>query len=158
MKKSVVLLFSFVLILFAGIFHQVKAQTISVSGFIEKGSVKRGTIAKGSIILSIPSELHINSNKPTSEYMIPTTVKLSGRGIKIGKIAYPKGKDRKFDFSEEAINVYEGQTLIRFAFTVPRNLKSKTIKIRALISYQACTNEVCYAPQKKEIFLRELVK
>lgn len=135
----------------------VNAQTISVSGSIEKSSVKPGKKGKGSILLSIPKELHINSNKPTGEFMIPTEISLSGKELKSFKIAYPKGKNRKFEFSEEAINVYEGKTLIIFTFEVPKRLKIKTIIIRALVSYQACSNEVCYQPQKKEIFLKAKV-
>ncbi len=157
MKKIAIKLF-FVLVLVGGISFSVKSQIINVSGSIEKGSVKRGVMAKGSIILSIPNELHINSNKPTSDYMIPTVLKLSSNQVKSTKINYPKGKNLKFDFSDEPINVYEGQTIIKFSFNVPKILKSKRIKIRALVSYQACTNEVCYPPQKKAIILAAMVR
>lgn len=157
MKKIAVKLF-FALALIGVFTFQTQAQTIGVSGSIEKKSVKRGSTGKGTIILSIPGDLHINSNQPSSEFLIPTTIKLHGKSVKIGKITYPKGKERKFEFSENPINIYEARTLIKFTFTVPRNFKSKTIQIRALVSYQACTNEVCYAPQKKWISLKASVK
>lgn len=153
MKRIAVRLF-FILVFVAALFSFAKAQTISVSGSIEKKSVKLGKIGKGSIILSIPKELHINSNKPSSEFMIPTEIELSSKEAKNLKAIYPKGKDRKFDFSEEKLNVYEGKTAITFTFNVPKNLKSKTVNIRALVSYQACSNEVCYQPQKKEVVLK----
>ena len=157
MKKIAVKLF--LVLAFVTVFSlYANAQTISVSGSIEKNSVKRGKIGKGLIILSIPKELHINSNKPTSEFMIPTEVKLSSKEVKNIKTLYPKGKNLKFDFSEEAINVYEGKTIIPFTFAIPKLTKSKNINIRALVSYQACTNEVCYPPQKTEIILKRLVK
>jgi hypothetical protein len=153
MKKNVVKLFLF--LAFAAFFSfSTNAQTISVSGSINKKSVKRGKIGKGSIVLLIPKELHINSNTPTSEFMIPTEVELTSKTARIGKIFYPKGEDKKFDFSEEKINVYEGKTIIAFTFNVPKKLKSKMLNIRALVSYQACSNEVCYQPQKKEIVLK----
>ncbi len=152
MKKNAVKLFFFLVVGTAGALS-ANAQTISVTGSIQKSSVKRGTTGKGSLVLSIPAELHINSSKPTSEYMIPTKVGLSSREVKNIKFRYPKGKDIKFDFSEEAINVYDGKTVIKFSFTVPQAPKLKTVRIRALVSYQACTNELCYPPQKKEIFL-----
>lgn len=153
MKKNAVKLF-FALVFVTAFSLFANAQTISVSGSINKSSVKRGKIGKGSIILSIPKELHINSNTPTSEFMIPTEIELSSQTAKINKIIYPKGKDRKFDFSEEAINVYEGKTIIPITFSVPKTIKGKSINIRALVSYQACNNEVCYPPQKKEIILK----
>jgi hypothetical protein len=157
MKRPVKKLF-FVLMFVCAFTFAIKAQTIAVSGSVDKSSIKRGVVGKGSIVLIIPKELHINSNKPTSEFMIPTALKLSSNQVKITKIIYPKGKNQKFDFSDEAINVYEGKTVIPFKFTVPKNLKNKTITIRALVSYQGCTNEVCYQPQKKEIILKGVLK
>ncbi|NJM53438.1 MAG: hypothetical protein HC846_08625 [Blastocatellia bacterium] len=157
MKKNAVKLILVVALI--GIFSFVSnAQTISVSSSIEKSSIKRGKTGKGSIILSIPKELHINSNKPTSEFMIPTEIELSSKEAKNLKAIYPKGKNLKFEFSEEAINVYEGKTMIPITFSIPKSLKSKMINIRALVTYQACSNEVCYPPQKKEIVLKALVK
>ncbi len=157
MKKIVVKLL--IILAFAIAFSTlINAQTIGVTGSIEKKSAKRGAVGKGSILLTIPTELHINSNKPTSEFMIPTTLKLASNQVKITQIIYPKGKNLKFDFSDEAINVYDGKALIRFTFSVPKSLKNKTIKISAVVNYQACTNEVCYPPLKKEIFLTAKVK
>lgn len=157
MKRIAVRLF-FILVFVTALFSFANAQTISVNSSIEKSSVKRGKTGKGLIILSIPKELHINSSKPTSEFMIPTEIQLSSKEAKNLKVLYPKGKDRKFEFSEEAINVYEGKTIIPITFSIPKNLKNKTINIRALVSYQACSNEVCYQPQKKEIFLKSQIK
>ena len=157
MKKIAVKLF-FVLVFSVVFIFSVSAQTISVGSAIEKSSVELDSKNKGTITLTIPKELHINSNQPTSEYMIPTAVKFSSNQAKITKISYPKGKNKKFDFSEVPINVYEGKAIIKFDFSVPKTLKTKIIKIRAIVSYQACTNEICYQPQKKEIFLTTKVK
>lgn len=156
MNKIAVKLF-FILSLMAVFSFVANAQTISVNGSIEKSSVKLGKTGKGSIVLTIPSHLHINSNKPTSEFMIPTEIELNSKEVKNLKIIYPKGKDRKFEFSEEKLNIYEGKTLIPFTFMIPKNLKIKTINIIALVSYQACTDEVCYPPKKTEIVLKAKV-
>ena len=152
MKKHAIKLF-FTLASLTVFSFLANAQNIAVNSSINNSSVKRGATGKGSIILLIPRELHINSNKPTSEFMIPTIVKLNSSEVTNLKIFYPKGKDKKFDFSEEKINVYEKKTIIPFTFSVPQLTKSKTINIRAVVGYQACTNEVCYPPQKKEITL-----
>jgi len=142
--------------LFAGSFFDVSAQTIS--GSIGNGAVSRGASAKGAIILNIPGGLHVNSNRPNSEYAIPTSVRLIGTGVRAGGIAYPRGKNRRFQFAENSINVYEGRVAIPFTVTVPRNFKGNTVRVRATVRYQACTEEVCYPPKNKEVTLTARVR
>jgi DsbC/DsbD-like thiol-disulfide interchange protein len=131
------------------IHYSITAQT--VSGSISKGVVKRGVTTRGSIVLSLPSELHVNSNRPGSEYLIPTEIKLSGRGVKVSRVVYPRGRDRKFQFTRKLLNVYEGRTVFPFSVTVPRKFRGKTITVRANVEFQACTEEVCYPPRKEVV-------
>ena len=129
----------------------------SVSGSIAGGSVTRGKAARATVVLSIPGGLHVNSNRPTSEYAIPTTVKATAKGVKIGRVSYPRGHNRKFDFSESPINVYEGRVPFTFNITVPSTFSGNSVAVRVVVNYQACTNEVCYPPKSKEITLRARV-
>ena len=136
-------------LIFAGAVVQVSAQT--VSGSIVNAT--RGGKARGSVVLSIPGGLHVNSNRPASEYAIPTTVKLSGSGVKVSGVSYPRGRNRKFQFSENVINVYEGRAAFPFTVTVPANFRGNTVRVRAVVRYQACTDEVCYPPKTTEVTL-----
>jgi thiol:disulfide interchange protein len=129
----------------------------SVTGSIAGGSVTRGKTARATVVLSIPGGLHVNSNHPTSEYSIPTTVKATAKGVKIGRVTYPRGHNRKFDFSETPINVYEGRVSFTFNITVPSSFSGNSVAVRVVVNYQACTNEVCYPPKSKEITLRASV-
>lgn len=144
-------------IIFAGLFLALafvftsEANAQSVTGSI--GTVKRGSTTRGTVTLSIPSGLHVNSNNPGSEYAIPTTVGITApRGVKVSVI-YPRGKNRKFSFSEDTLNVYDGRTTFSFNVSVPANFKGNSISFRVVVRYQACTDEVCYAPKSKEITL-----
>ncbi len=157
MKKLVLQTFSLVLFLSAaGIVASVNAQT--VSGSIGNGTVSRGKVSRATVVLSIPSELHVNSNRPGSEYAIPTTVRASAKGIKIGAVSYPRGRNRKFSFSESTINVYEGRTAFNFNVTVPANYRGDTIRVNVTVKSQACTDEVCYPPKTKQLTLTAVVK
>jgi DsbC/DsbD-like thiol-disulfide interchange protein len=147
----------FIAILFAAV-SVIQANAQSVSGSIANGSVARGGKAKGSIILNIPGGLHVNSNRPASEYAIPTSVRLSASGVKVGSVNYPRGKNRKFQFSENHINVYEGRAVFPFTVEVPENFKGNAIRVRAVIRYQACTEEVCYPPKSAEVTLTAKVR
>ena len=132
------------------------AQTVPVSGNL--GTVTRGGTTRGSIVLNIPGSLHVNSNRPNSEYAIPTTVRLSATGGNVSGAIYPRGRNKKFGFSEEVLNIYEGRTTISFNVTVPKNYRGSTIRVRAVVRYQACTDDVCYRPMTKTINLTARVR
>ena len=140
---------SLVIVLMAALaaFSQVNAQ--SVSGSFPGGTVTRGKAARATVVLSIPGGLHVNSNRPNSEYAVATVVRASSPGLKIGPVSYPRGKNRKFSFSENTINVYEGRTSFGFNVTVPPTFRGNRISVRVSVKYQACTDEVCYPPKTK---------
>ncbi len=155
MKKTLFsLIFSAALL--AGIVSDVNAQT--VSGSIGNGTISRGGSARGTIVLSVPGGLHVNSNRPGNAYQIPTTIRITAVGAKAGAVSYPRGKNRSFSFSDGTINVYEGRTAFNFNVTVPKKFKGNVVRIRAVVKYQACTDEVCYPPKSKEITLTATVK
>jgi DsbC/DsbD-like thiol-disulfide interchange protein len=157
MKKF--LLFSFLtlaVILLSGNISKTQAQTIN--GSIGNGTVTRGKVARGVVVISIPSGLHVNSNRPSSQYAIATTVKVSGAGVRVGTVNYPRGTNRKFQFSEQPINVYEGRVSFPFAVTVPSTFKENSVRVRAVVRYQACTNEVCYPPKNQDVTISARVR
>lgn len=133
---------------------ETNAQTVSGS----LASAERGGSAKGSIVLSIPGGLHVNSNRPDSEYSIPTTVRLTGAGVRIAGPTFPRGVNRKFQFSENTINVYEGTVRFPFTVRIPANFRGDTVRVRAVVRYQACTDEVCYPPRTKEVTVTARVR
>lgn len=153
MKKLIVTsLFLFI------VFFAVRIQAQTVSGSLSKNIVKRGTTINGKIVLEIPDELHVNSSIPENEFTIPTTVKLSGNGIRITKLKYPKGIDKKFEFSETPINIYEKRVEMNFSFFVPRTFKGRIVKIRAVVGFQPCSTEVCYPQKKQTVILTATIR
>jgi thiol:disulfide interchange protein len=140
-----------ILLAAAAVFSGVNAQT--VSGSIAGGSVTRGKAARATVVLSIPGGLHVNSNRPASEYSVPTTVRATASGARVSAVSYPRGRNRKFSFSENTINVYEGRATFGFNLTVPATFRGNRVSVRVVVKYQACTDEVCYPPKSKEVTL-----
>ena len=130
----------------------------TVTGSLGGGSAARGSAVNGTIVMSIPGGLHVNSNRPASEYAIPTTVRLTGSGVKLSGVRYPRGRNRKFQFSESPINVYEGRVSFPFTVTIPRNFRGKTVRVRAVVRYQACNDEVCFPPKNKEVTITARIR
>jgi DsbC/DsbD-like thiol-disulfide interchange protein len=134
------------------------ASSQTISGSITGDVVSRGSRARGVITMNIPSGLHVNSNRPSSQYSIATTVRISGAGVRSASINYPRGRDRKFEFSETPVNVYQGTVRFPFSISVPPGFHNKKLRLRVAVHYQACTNEVCYPPKDKEISLSAAVR
>jgi DsbC/DsbD-like thiol-disulfide interchange protein len=151
MKKIIIsLVFVFAILLV----NQANAQI--VSGSI--GTVKRGGSAKGTVTLSIPGGLHTNSNRPGGEFAIPTTMSVTATGAKVSGIVYPRGKNKKYSYSDETLNVYEGTVRFGFTVSVPAGFKGNSVKVRAVVRYQACSDSVCYPPKSKEVTFTASVK
>jgi hypothetical protein len=130
----------------------------TVTGSFANKYVSRGSTARGKVVLALPKELHVNSNRPGSEFLIPTVVRISGRGIKAGRVSYPRGHDRKFQFTTKILNVYEGTTVFPFRITVPGNYRGRSLTVNAVVEFQACTEEVCYAPRTETIKISARVR
>ena len=125
-----------------------------VSGSIADGKITRARKARATVVLDIPHDLHTNSNRPGSEYAIPTTVKVKPvGGVKIGPVVYPRGVNKKFEFSEKALNIYEGRVEFTFDVTVLRSYRKPTVEIEVTVRSQACTTEVCYPPKSRTVTL-----
>jgi hypothetical protein len=156
MRKSMMkVAFLLIGILAAG---SAAASAQTVGGSIAGGAVTRGKAARATVTLSIPGGLHVNSSRPNGEYAIPTVVKAtSSAGVKIGGVNYPRGTNRKFEFSEKPLNVYEGRVSFTFPVTASPTFRGRQIVVNVSVRYQACTNEVCYAPKTKSVTLKAQV-
>ena len=146
------------LALFAFCIFSTAAFGQTVTGSIGNGSVARGGATRGQVVLNIPGGLHVNSSRPASEYAIPTVVTVRGSGVRVSRVTYPRGTNRKFQFSENLINVYEGRVNFPFTVTVPAGFKGNAVRVNVAVRYQACTDEVCYPPRTKNVVLTARVR
>lgn len=150
--------FFFALIFGAFVFNTNAQGVVNISGELGNGKLQKGKTATAVIVMDIPGDLHVNSARPLSQYAIPTKIKASGAGLKIGAVSYPKGVTKKFSFSDEQIAVYEGRTTFRVPVTIPANFKGNVARVNFVVNYQSCSNEVCYRPRTGEVTLSASVK
>ena len=73
-------------------------------------TVRQGQSATVPLAFRVSKGYHINSNRPKSEFLIPTILKIDATtDIVIGKTTYPDGRDMSFAFApDEKLNVYAG--------------------------------------------------
>jgi len=112
-------------------------------------TVVQGKPASVPLLFRVSSGYHINSNRPKSEFLIPTVLKVEATtDIVIGKTTYPEGQDMSFAFApEEKLNVYTGDFKVDVLVRPLRSVQAGKYIVRGTLKYQACDNAACYPPK-----------
>lgn len=98
-------------------------------------------------VVNIHSGLHINSNNPNEEYLIPTILKFTSQSaLSIGEIVYPKPIFKEFSFSTNPLSVYEGNTKIYATLQASPDVKPGVYELEGSLSFQGCNDNSCFAP------------
>ncbi len=134
-----------------------QSNNIAVNGFFSVDPANQGSSFRAAIVMEIPKELHVNSNKPLGKYAIPTVVKVEApKGLKVTPVTYPAGSVRTFDFgggSPDRLSVYEGRAIFRFNVTVAPDAPIGVARVRVNVRFQSCSDTVCFPPATREMSL-----
>ena len=145
----------FLLTITAGFTTKALAQSppnIGVSGYVSGDSVRRGRSAQAVVVMDIPSGFHVHSNRPLEKFLIATQLQIEApNGVRVGSVIYPRAIMRSLKFSKNRVAVFEGRTTMRFNVTVPASYGSDSAQLKARLRYQSCNDELCFAPQTKEV-------
>ena len=113
--------------------------------------LKKADAADVKFKVTLKPGFHVNSNKPSDEYLIPLRLSFDGTPIELVSTAFPQPKLEKYVFSDKPLSVYSG------TFEIVAKLKAKpdarlginfgTAKLR----YQACDSNSCLPPKTLEV-------
>jgi hypothetical protein len=122
--------------------------TVEVAA-VGKVQVRAGATARVELDFRIGSEFHINSNKPKSELLVPTTLRLSPSDpIKVASVTYPVGQDMSFPFAPtEKLSVYSGDFAITTVIKALPGATNGTYPVTGELHFQACDRSACYPPK-----------
>ena len=137
-------------------FNAVHAQTtppkITTKLSLTNANDQRGRSVSAALVIEIPRGYHVNAHEPVSRFALPTKIEVEApSGMRIGAISYPRAIVRRFTFSEDRLGVYENRAVIRFSIDIPLNQQTGKSEIKVHLSYQSCSDEVCFPPVKREI-------
>lgn len=93
---------------------------------------------------------HINSNRPGSQLLVPTELKLSPpTNILVGDVQYPAGHDFSLSAAPtEKLNVYTGDFSLNALVNAARHISPGLYRVHGFLQYQACDDRACYPPAK----------
>ena len=125
---------------------------VNVSGSVAPDKVKKGRMVRASVVMDIPSGLHVQSSKPLDKFLVATKLDVeTPSGMKVGPISYPRALMRTLKFSKGMVAVYEGTSIVRFNVTVPANYSGGSGEIKGKLRFQACNDEACFPPVTREV-------
>jgi hypothetical protein len=122
--------------------------------------LRAGAAGKVELDFRVGASFHINSNKPKSPLLIPTSLKLvAPEGVQIVGLQYPQGEDQSFPFApDEKLSVYSGDFAIDASVKALANASPGTRVITGELHYQACDRNACYPPKTQPVRFTVVVK
>jgi len=124
-------------------------------------TVTRGKPGTVDLHFRIDGGFHINSNTPTTEFLIPTTLKLTApTDIVVGKVIYPPGEQMSFPFApDEKLSVYTGVLVLGVLVRPLVTVVPGKYAFHGQLKYQACDKAACYPPRQLPVdFLINVAK
>jgi suppressor for copper-sensitivity B len=117
----------------------------------DRTAYEAGAPARVAALVTIEHGWHVNSHKPTFEYLIPTVLDLTlPAGWPQETVQYPAAKMKTFSFEPKPLAVYDGDVVMLAAVQVPKGVKKGTYPVHAALRYQACNDTQCLPPVTAE--------
>ncbi len=113
--------------------------------FPEQISVAAGKPAVVDLHFQVAPGLHVNSNRPHAEELIPTTLKFpDADGVHLNKAEFPPGAEFAFESNpKEKLSVYTGEFVVHAEIVAGAG----SHLVQATLHYQACSDSVCLPPR-----------
>ena len=123
----------------------IDLDTIAEAGNAAAGDSHR--VALDATLNPQGSGLHVNSNQPLEDFLIPTVLTLDPpNGITLNGVAWPTPVMLEQQGAEQPLAVFEGKFAIGAAFDVSADLEPGLYTVPGRLRYQACDERMCYIP------------
>jgi len=127
--------------------QMLRPEKAKLSVLTDRTAYEPGTTARVAARVSIEPEWHVNSHKPTFDYLIPTELTLElPAGWPKESTRYPKDKVQAFAFADKPLAVYEGDVAILSEVRIPPGTAVGAFPVHVALRYQSCNKSQCLPP------------
>ncbi len=143
------------------------AQTLgpSTEQYVTVASPKKVEVASGrpgalELDFRVKDGMHINSNTPHSEFLIPTKLTFNApTDLMISKVTYPTGEELALSFSpKDKLSVYTGDFHITAQVSASHGATTGPYTLHGELKYQACNDKSCFPPKTLPIVVQVQVQ
>jgi thiol:disulfide interchange protein DsbD len=132
------------------------ASIVKPRAVVSLDPVPRGKEFQVAIVVDIARGFHMNSHKPSDEYLIPTTLTPQlPSGFQLADTIYPNGRLQRFSFSpNKPLDVYTGSVTLTLRLQAQANATLGVTTLPVTLRYQACNDAACLPPVKVPVTVR----
>jgi DsbC/DsbD-like thiol-disulfide interchange protein len=131
------------------------ATIVKPETYVSLDKVARGQTFEAAVVVEIAKGFHMNSNKPSEDYLIPTTITPNPpAGFRVLDTSYPQGQPKTFSFSpNKPLSVYTDSVTLRLKVMADASAPLGATSIPATLRYQACNDTACLPPVRVPVTL-----
>lgn len=123
------------------------AKLVSADMRLKATPVPMGEAVEIALVMEIEEGWHVNAHRPTFDYLIGTSVQWEGgSGMQVTDTRYPAPKSLRLDFAGEAIDAYEGRSVVRARMTPSSGSGPGERRLTGRLRVQACNDKTCLRP------------
>jgi thiol:disulfide interchange protein DsbD len=130
---------------------QANSQVLTVRIYPDADRFVAGKPFRIAFVADIGPGWHVNSHTPKEDYLIPTALTFEPvPGVQLGEPLYPKQVEKKLEFSDKPVALYEGKTVIFVSGTVADSASAGLRTFVGTLAFQACNDKQCLPPAKAQ--------
>jgi len=146
----ILLTFALALMLTGPAWAQLGPPKAEVAAIVDTTAAKPGTDVRAALQVHLPEGYHTNSNQPRDPNLIPISVTFDPPppGVTFTEVVFPPATDLAQRGADQPLRVFSGDFNIGVALKVAASAAPGTVKLPAVLRYQACDEVACYAPAR----------
>jgi thiol:disulfide interchange protein len=131
---------------------QMRRPQANVTPIVETSGVHPGTTARVALRVSLPGNLHVQSDRPRDPLLIPTVLTIEPpAGVTLRGTAFPPAMDLKQEGQAEPLAVFDNTFVIAAELAVAADAPLGPLLVPARLRYQACDDKLCYPPATADV-------
>jgi thiol:disulfide interchange protein DsbD len=125
---------------------------LPITPLVERAAVHPGSAVRAILKIALPDGLHIQSDRPRDETLIPTAVRFRPTAdLTVTEVVYPSTVEFSIPGIGDAQPVFEKDVLIGVTMQVAKDAAHGPVSIPAQLTYQACDDRQCFVPKRVEV-------
>lgn len=135
-------------------FTSLTAQVgVAEAGYVHFGGISEVSVQVGDTVhlnlaFEIQDGFHIQSNKVSGDFLIPTKIALAGNGLALEEPVFSATHPFVLGDSDETKDVFTGKFFVGVSVFCPDNSTIGSHAINGTLYYQACNDFKCFFPRK----------